>query len=121
MRKYFSTFVAPKMKNEDKISRKLCHERRIVADMIALYCRKKHGTRELCDSCRTLAEYADKRTLSCPRMADKTFCSQCATHCYRHDMREQIREVMRFAGPRIIFYHPVAALRHLWYSKIRKG
>lgn len=109
------------MMDEKKISRKLQHERRIVADMIALYCRKKHSTKELCDDCRTLAEYADCRTLACPKMAEKTFCSQCKSHCYRQDMRERIREVMRFAGPRIIFHHPIAALRHLYYSKLKKS
>lgn len=109
------------MMNEKKISRKLQHERRIVADMIALYCRKKHSTRELCDDCRALTEYADCRTLACPKMAEKTFCSQCKSHCYRQDMRERIREVMRFAGPRIIFHHPIAALRHLYYSKLKKS
>ncbi len=109
------------MMNEKKISRKLQHERRIVADMIALYCRKKHSTRELCDDCRVLTEYADCRTLACPKMAEKTFCSQCKSHCYRQDMRERIREVMRFAGPRIILHHPIAALRHLYYSKLKKS
>lgn len=109
------------MMDEKKISRKLQHERRIVADMIALYCRKKHSTKELCDDCRTLAEYADRRTMACPKMAEKTFCSQCKSHCYRQDMRERIREVMRFAGPRIIFHHPIAALRHLYYSKLKKS
>ena len=109
------------MKSKLELNRKIEHERRVVADMIALYCCKKHSGSELCEMCRALAEYADRRTVACPRMEDKTFCSQCPTHCYRHDMREQIREVMRFAGPRIIFYHPVAALRHLWYSKIKRG
>ncbi|MBO5878866.1 MAG: nitrous oxide-stimulated promoter family protein [Alistipes sp.] len=107
--------------DEKKISRKLQHERRIVADMIALYCRKKHSTKELCNDCRTLAEYADRRTMACPKMAEKTFCSQCKSHCYRQDMRERIREVMRFAGPRIILHHPIAALRHLYYSKLKKS
>ena len=109
------------MKSKVKLNRKIEHERRIVADMITLYCRKMHGSRELCPECRALAEYADRRTLTCPRMKDKTFCSQCPTHCYRQDMRDRIREVMRFSGPRIVFYHPVAALRHLWYSKIKRG
>ena len=27
--------------------------------------------------------------------------------------REKIREVMRFSGPRMLFHHPVAAVRHL--------
>jgi hypothetical protein len=28
-------------------------------------------------------------------------------------MREKIREVMRFSGPRMIFHHPIMAIRHL--------
>ena len=28
-------------------------------------------------------------------------------------MREKIREVMRFSGPRLIFYHPIMAVRHI--------
>ena len=32
-------------------------------------------------------------------------------------MREQIRRVMLFSGPRMIFYHPVLAVRHVIESK----
>ena len=42
----------------------------------------------------------------------KTFCSNCRAHCYRSEMREEIRKVMHFSGPRMIFYHP-AAIRHV--------
>ena len=45
-------------------------------------------------------------------METKTFCSNCRVHCYRSEMREEIRKVMRFSGPRMIFYHP-AAIRHV--------
>lgn len=101
-------------------SAKIEYEKRIVRDMIQLYCRHNHGTRELCDDCRALADYADKRTDSCPHMTDKIFCSQCKTHCYKPEMREKIRQVMRYSGPKMIFHHPIAALRHLYYSKIKK-
>ena len=40
-------------------------------------------------------------------------CRKCPVHCYRADMRERIRTVMRWAGPRMIFHHPLAAARHL--------
>ena len=40
-------------------------------------------------------------------MESKTFCSNCRVHCYCPDMREKIRMVMRFSGPRMLFYHPV--------------
>ena len=51
----------------------------------------------------------------------KSFCSNCRVHCYKPDMR-QIRTVMRFSGPRMVFYHPVMAIRHLiesWKEKHR--
>ena len=103
-----------------KIARKLQHEKKILLDMITLYCLKVHHTQDLCDECRTLAEYAIRRTELCHYMAEKSFCSQCKTHCYKPEMRERIREVMRYAGPRIMFYHPLAALRHLYYRQLEK-
>ena len=48
-----------------------------------------------------------------PFMETKTFCSNCRVHCYRPDMREQIRQVMRFSGPRMLCCHPVMATRHV--------
>jgi hypothetical protein len=35
-------------------------------------------------------------------------------------MREKIKEVMRFSGPRMIFCHPIMAIRHLIESKREK-
>lgn len=34
--------------------------------------------------------------------------------------REKIRAVMRFSGPRMIFHHPVAAIRHVIETKKEK-
>lgn len=34
--------------------------------------------------------------------------------------REKIRKVMRFSGPRMIFSHPVAAVRHVIETKKEK-
>ena len=45
-------------------------------------------------------------------MKEKTFCSQCRIHCYEKTMQKQIKQVMRYSGPRMIFYHPLLALRH---------
>ena len=108
------------MNNNAKVKQKLEHERRVVRDMILLYCRKNHSTGQLCDDCRELAEYADSRTLKCPFMAEKSFCSQCKVHCYSARMRDEIRQVMRYSGPRMIFYHPIDAIRHLFYTCIEK-
>ena len=96
-------------------------EKKIVSEMIALYCRKKHGTKgELCPACTALSDYAKIRSDKCPFMETKTFCSNCRVHCYKPDMREKIREVMRFSGPRMLTVHPVMAVRHVIESKREK-
>ena len=93
-------------------------EKRMVSQMIALYCRKKHHTRgDLCPQCAALDAYAKMRADKCRFMETKTFCSNCRIHCYKPDMRAKIREVMRFAGPRMILHHPVAAIRHVVETK----
>ena len=102
------------------VERKCLQEKETVSQMIALYCRKKHGGKTLCPECAPLDAYARSRSDNCPFMQTKTFCSNCKVHCYKKDMREKIRLVMRFSGPRMIFYHPVMAIRHLILSKKEK-
>ncbi|MGN0656728.1 MAG: nitrous oxide-stimulated promoter family protein [Ruminiclostridium sp.] len=100
--------------------KKRLREKRMVTEMIRLYCRKKHGGKVLCPECSALAEYARLRSDKCPFMAEKTFCSNCRVHCYKPEMREKIREVMRFSGPRMIFRRPIAAVRHVVETKREK-
>lgn len=96
-------------------------EKKIVSEMIALYCRKNHGTKHgLCADCAALDAYAQMRSDKCPFMETKTFCSNCKVHCYKPAMREKIREVMRFSGPRMLTVHPVLAVRHVIESKREK-
>ena len=105
----------------NKIQKKREQEKKMVSQMIHLYCRKKHHTKgELCMECAALNEYAKMRSDKCPFMETKTFCSNCRVHCYKPEMREKIREVMRFSGPRMIFHHPVAAIRHVIETKREK-
>ena len=88
-------------------------EKEMVSQMIALYCRKHHGGKGgLCPQCRALEEYARARSDKCPFMEEKTFCSNCKVHCYKPEMREKIRAVMRWAGPRMLPVHPVLSIRH---------
>lgn len=90
-------------------------EKYMVEEMIALYCRKNHNTKKyhMCNECFELAEYAKSRSDNCPFMEEKTFCSNCKVHCYKPEMREKIRKVMRFSGPRMIFVHPIMAIKHV--------
>ncbi len=97
-------------------------EKRIVGEMIMLYCHGNHGTKKkvLCPDCTELLSYAKQRSEKCPFMEQKTFCSNCVVHCYKPDMREKIRRVMRWSGPRMIFHHPLMAIRHVIESKKEK-
>lgn len=103
------------------IETKRQREKEMVSQMIALYCKKQHHTKTgLCAECAQLDSYARQRSDKCPFMETKTFCSNCKVHCYKPIMREKIREVMRFSGPRMIFHHPVAAIRHVIESRKEK-
>ena len=96
------------------IEARRARESEMVTEMIGLYCRAHHGkTGALCSECAALADYARARSARCPRMAEKTFCSSCPHPCYAPAMREGIRRVMRWAGPRMLLRHPVWALRHV--------
>lgn len=104
-----------------KVESKREREKRTVALMIRIYCRKNHGTKKsLCPECEALLQYATQRSDKCPFMETKTFCSNCRVHCYKPEMREKIRAVMRFSGPRMICYHPIMAVRHVVESKKEK-
>lgn len=95
-------------------------EKELVSQMIALYCKKRHGGSTLCPDCAALEDYARQRSDHCPFMETKTFCSNCKAHCYKPEMRKKIREVMGVSGPRMFFYHPVTAIRHVMETKKEK-
>lgn len=107
---------------DQSVDRKREHEKQLVAQMITLYCNKKHGTPkgERCAECAELESYARTRADRCPFMESKTFCANCKVHCYKPDMREKIREVMRFAGPRMILTNPLIVVQHLIDTHKRK-
>ena len=86
--------------------------------MLHIYCRAQHGTAgELCQDCAGLLAYARERIAKCPFGIEKPVCNHCTVHCYKPVLREQIQNVMRFAGPRMPTRHPLLAIRHLWRSK----
>jgi hypothetical protein len=94
--------------------RRARRELKTVGAMIALYCRENHRTkRGLCPECLALWQYAEQRVERCPLIDDKPTCVNCPVHCYKPSMRERIRTVMRYAGPRMMWRHPVLAIRHL--------
>lgn len=98
----------------DDHNSRMTRERRTVKAMIDLYCHGQHGTHKgLCPQCSALRDYARQRLQKCPFQQGKTTCAKCPVHCYKPDKRQQIRTVMRYAGPRMLYRHPVLALLHL--------
>lgn len=103
-------------------NRRLAREWKTVAAMVHIYCREQHGT-PLCGECQGLMRYINLRLDRCRFGADKPTCAKCPVHCYQRDRREQIKDVMRFAGPRILWEHPWLSLCHLldgWLRRIEQ-
>jgi hypothetical protein len=103
---------------------RISREERTITLMIDLYCRQNHSSAlDLCPECQELWDYAQARLLRCPFSPDKPTCANCPVHCYKPEMRERIRRVMRFSGPRMLLRHPILTIHHLldgWIETRRK-
>jgi len=88
-------------------------ESHTVTAMIHLYCRAHHSSDTLCLECTVLMEDALKRLEKCPFQEGKTTCAKCSVHCFKPDMREEIKTVMRYSGPRMMYRQPIMAILHL--------
>lgn len=99
-------------------SHRLYRERRTIRIMIEIYCRAEHRLSDgaladgLCPECVDLYDYASRRIEHCRFGAKKPVCAKCPVRCYKPEMRAQIRSVMRYAGPRMLFSHPWLTMLH---------
>jgi hypothetical protein len=110
---------AAKAKN-DLSDGRLAREWKTMSAMVRIYCRDHHHPAEgLCAECRQFLDYAEVRLERCRFGGEKPTCANCPVHCYQRDRREQARVVMRYAGPRMMWEHPVMSLRH-WLDGFRK-
>jgi len=116
--------------------RNVAHDTRLLGDFAVIYCNGKHrgaaqaplgsdGARlgvyrnvpVVCETCAELLAYAEKRRAFCAKHP-KPFCTHCDTHCYKTAMREHMRDVMRYAGPRSMFHgYAIQGFRHLLASR----
>lgn len=88
-------------------------ELKTIEVMINMYCAAHHGGAPRCADCTELLDYAQRRLQRCVFGDSKPNCAKCVVHCYTKDMRERIRVVMRWAGPRMLLQHPLLGVRHL--------
>jgi len=100
---------------------RLAREWDTLVAMVRIHCRDQHHPAAgLCAECRQLLDYASVRLERCRFGADKPTCAKCPVHCYQPARREQVRLVMRYAGPRMVWEHPVMSLRH-WLDSFKKA
>lgn len=94
-------------------------EKRVITKMIHIYCKGKHKSfKSLCFECAELLKYATNRLEHCRFKNDKPPCGSCSVHCYRSDMRQNMIQVMRFSGPKMLFMHPIDTVKH-FYKQIQ--
>ncbi|MCR4317821.1 MAG: nitrous oxide-stimulated promoter family protein [Planctomycetes bacterium] len=112
-----------KVKDDEKLlTGRMRRELKTVRVMIEIYCKDLHGRRgELCRKCEELFEYARLRLSKCPFHDRKPVCTKCYVHCYGPEPRHEMKEVMRYSGPRMIVRHPWLALRHILDEWILKA
>lgn len=94
--------------------RRLRRERRTVTVIIDMFCRHHHAVDAgRCADCGALHDYAMERIGRCPYGEDKPTCANCPIHCYRKAMRQEMRRVMAWSGPRMLKRHPILAILHV--------
>lgn len=68
----------------------------------------------LCHPCRKLLGHALVKRSRCP-LDPKPACKHCPVHCYHPTYRQNIREVMRFSGRRLVLSGRLDLLYHLLF------
>jgi hypothetical protein len=90
-------------------------EKKTIEAMVHIYCKGHHETQgKLCQECTEFLEYAIIRLDKCPFQENKSTCGKCLIHCYKPEMKEKVKKIMRYSGPRILLKHPSLALHHAW-------
>lgn len=99
---------------------------KLIGKFVEVYCCGKHyGTRHvpvdlpaglgahiLCSECASFLKYAVDRRLKCPLEAEKPTCKHCRIHCYDKQRREKVREIMSYAGRRLMLR---GRLDYIWH------
>ncbi len=98
------------------MNNRLNTEKKVFKKMVLIYCKNKHQKNTPCSECREIIEYGIEKIDNCFYAEKKPFCSKCSIHCYNKNMQKKVKDIMRFSGPRIIFYHPFISLKHLFSS-----
>ncbi|WP_298442161.1 nitrous oxide-stimulated promoter family protein [uncultured Ferrimonas sp.] len=107
--------------SSELLTGRLAKEHKTITHMLQIYCRDHHKdalkANKLCSECLSLVNYAEQKLDRCPYGETKPDCARCPIHCYKPTEREQARQAMRYAGPRMLWHHPIEAITHLLDKK----
>ncbi|WP_421672725.1 nitrous oxide-stimulated promoter family protein [Raoultella terrigena] len=93
--------------------KRIDREKETISRMISLYQRRCPDATADAGHYQALNAYADKRLDKCVFAEEKPACKQCPVHCYQPAKREEMKQIMRWAGPRMLWRHPILTIRHL--------
>jgi hypothetical protein len=105
----------------EALTGRLKREHATLTSMAVIYCGDHHKAArgELCEQCSSLMVYSERRLQKCPYGQAKPTCANCPIHCYKKRQRQEVRRIMRYAGPRMIWRHPIRAITHS-FDKLRR-
>ncbi|WP_272682366.1 nitrous oxide-stimulated promoter family protein [Providencia sp. PROV120] len=95
------------------VGKRIQREIKTIEKMIQLYEKAHPAPADSPEQYKKLYAYAINRLEKCRYGEQKPACKQCPIHCYQPKMREQMKIVMRWAGPKMLLHHPILAIRHL--------
>lgn len=94
---------------------RLAREQLTLSHMVDIYCAAHHARTDStrCAACKEFLAYAERRLQKCPYGEDKPTCTNCPVHCYKAKERTLAKDIMRYAGPKMLLRHPWLATVHL--------
>ena len=107
-------------------------ELQLIGKFTEVYCSGKHSNSErkmvnildvpnfqtdlkgysLCAECSSFLDYAFAKRLKCPLEANKPSCKHCKIHCYDSLHRDKVKEIMGYAGRKLLMR---GRLDYLWH------
>ena len=119
---------------EPSLEKDVIHDLKTLALFIDLYCKNQHAADDrqpvslkthdvdqiagkaisLCPQCTRLLAHAFVKRSYCP-MNPKPACKHCPSHCYHPTYRQQIQEVMKFSGRKMVLGGRLDYLLHLLF------
>ncbi|EKT64762.1 nitrous oxide-stimulated promoter family protein [Providencia burhodogranariea] len=95
------------------VGKRIQREIKTIEKMIAIYEKSYPAPIDSPEQYKRLYAYAINRLEKCRYGEQKPACKQCPIHCYQPKMREHMKIVMRWSGPKMLIYHPILAIKHL--------